>query len=183
MAHSELDGMSQKLGMGRKSWIPNWKQLEQHFITNLLPVNWQHISNIIRYKKSILEFIWSKEYSRPIYWSAKNIPSRWTSFSGKTAYFSKAMLNCTLHLFPHNCFIVKKSGCCTGLPALQTCHHLKTFVTLWNEKYEFVQVKHKRRPQDSWAARSLNQIMQHLSSPKCPAAGLLSSQDGDITQC
>lgn len=73
MAHSELDGM------GGKSWIPNWKQLEQHFVTNLLPVN------IIRYKMSILEFLWSKEYSRPIYWSAKNIPSRWTSFSGKTA--------------------------------------------------------------------------------------------------
>lgn len=106
-------------GMGGKSWIPNWKQLEQHFVTNLLPVN------IIRYKMSILEFLWSKEYSRPIYWSAKNIPSRWTSFSGKTAYFSKAMLNCTLHLFPHNCFIVKNS-----LGAALACLHSRP-VTTW----------------------------------------------------
>lgn len=67
-------------------------------------------------------------------------------------------LNCILQLLKQHGFIVEESGCWTDLPAVQIIYQLN------NSKSKDT----TKKTQDCWAGRV-------ISSPKSPAAGLLSS--------
>ena len=86
------------------------------------------------------------------------LPSRQHLLQGRP-YFSRTKLNHILHLFQQHGFVAEESGCWTDLPAVLTFNHLKTFTF------------NKEDPGILYQTG----IGQH-SSPKGPAAGLLSSR-------
>lgn len=70
------------------------------------------------------------------------------------AYFSKTMLNCTLHLLQQHGFIIEESGFWTGLPAVQTFHQCKP----WSI------IKRKIQQRRSWTVEQLESYIRHNGS-------------------